>query len=219
MNNLAALEANGVRIHYEENWVGEVGVDRHAEPDFSRVRSVYLGLTPKDWCAIGMHEGGSYVGGCGGTSSAIQDHVNSIFREGGWVDADTFFTIGQMAKSHPDGFKDWGFLGTMSQKRFDARCAQHVYSRERQHDSGPDRVGVHKLGKMASSCPADLHRGGAHLGERARGVQRMHAQAAGRTGDRTHGDTEPGGLRRQPPPRRCKPWLQLRRAHAEHAEQ
>jgi len=124
MINHAALEANGVRIHYEENWVGEVGVDRHAEPDHSRVRSVYLGLTPKDWCAIGMHEGDSYIGGCCGTSSAIQNQINSIFREGGYADADSLYTIGQMAKTHPDGFKEWGFIGQMSQKRFDARCAR-----------------------------------------------------------------------------------------------
>jgi hypothetical protein len=124
MKNLEALEANGVRILYEDNWVGEVGVDRHPEPDYSRVRSVYLGLTPKDWCAIAMHEGDSYIGGCCGTSGAIQDQVNGIFREGGYADADTFYKIGQLAKTHPDGFKEWGFLGTMSQKRFDARCAR-----------------------------------------------------------------------------------------------
>jgi hypothetical protein len=70
--DLTKLLKTGVTISYEGIWDGK-GADRHSEPDPSRVRSVYLGLTPADWCSIAMHEGDAYIGGCCGTASAMQD--------------------------------------------------------------------------------------------------------------------------------------------------
>lgn len=119
--NPKKLEEQGVRISYEEVWDGKPGVNRHSKPDKTRVRSVFLNLSPKDWCNIAMHEGDEYIGGCCGTASAMQDVVNGIFRDGGYADADALYTLGEYAKHHPDGFEDWG-KKRFSQKEFDARC-------------------------------------------------------------------------------------------------
>ncbi len=114
------LEEKGVEIRHPEIWDGEPGKDRHSKPDPTRVSSVFLNLTPEDWCRIAMHEGDEYIGGCCGTASAMQDVVNSIFREGGYADADDLYTLGEYAKHHKDGFESW--WKKLSQKDFDARC-------------------------------------------------------------------------------------------------
>jgi|SRR5271155_1007734 len=115
MTRIEALEAHGVKLVFGE--FPYEGTPR-------TIHSVFLALTPRDWCSIAMRDGSSYIGGCCGTSSAIQDEVNGIFRESGYADADALYTIGARAKSHPDGFKQWGFLGTMSEKRFTERAAR-----------------------------------------------------------------------------------------------
>jgi hypothetical protein len=116
------LVKQGVVITHPEIWDGKPGVDRHSEPDPSRVSSVYLNLSAEDWCRIAMREGGEYIGGCCGTASAMQDVVNGIFRDGGYADADELYSLGEYAKHHPDGFKDWA--KPPSQKGFDKLCAR-----------------------------------------------------------------------------------------------
>ncbi len=120
--NPAKLLEQGVVIGYESVWSGEPGVDRRSDDDPTRVRSVFLNLSPKDWCQIAMREGDEYIGGCCGTTSAMQDVVNGIFRDGGHADADSMYTLGQYAKSHPDGFEDWA--KEFTQAEFDERCGK-----------------------------------------------------------------------------------------------
>lgn len=50
--------------------------------DLSLFTHVQLPLTPEEWCQLCMSSGDCYIGGCCGSSSAVQDHVNSIFRDG-----------------------------------------------------------------------------------------------------------------------------------------
>jgi hypothetical protein len=120
MLDATKLLEQGVVITHPEVWDGEPGVDRHSDPDPSRVSCVFLNLSPQDWCQIAMCEGEDYIGGCCGTASAMQDIVNGIFRKGGYADADDLYTLGEYAKNHPDGFEDWG--KKLSQEEFDARC-------------------------------------------------------------------------------------------------
>lgn len=120
--DLKALEGLPMGITYETVWEGEYP-NRTSRPNLERVSGVYLGLTPSDWCEIAMREGGSYIGGCCGTTSGMQDVVNGIFREGGWANADDMWTLGEYAKAHPDGFKE-DFTVRWKQKRFDEQCAK-----------------------------------------------------------------------------------------------
>jgi hypothetical protein len=120
--DLKKLEDNGVGITYETNWVGD-GDDRHQETDYDRVTSVFFNLSADEWCHLASREGEYYIGGCCGTSSAIQDIINGVFRDGCSINGNEMYELGELAKSHPDGFKEWGFLGNMSEKEFAKRCA------------------------------------------------------------------------------------------------
>lgn len=120
--NASALEARGVIISYSEVWSGEPGKDRRSEPDPTRVRSVFVNLTPADWCSVAMRDGDQYMGGCCGTMSAFQDVINGIFRDGGDADASDLYKLGHYAKAHPDGFELWN--RRMTQAKFDAACGR-----------------------------------------------------------------------------------------------
>lgn len=121
MLDVTALEKTPIAIVYEEIWEGEP--PRTPRPNFEKVRGVHLGLTPAEWCNLAMHEGDSYIGGCCGTTSAMQDIINSVFRDSGYADADALWTLGEHARNHPDGFKD-SFTTRWTQKRFDETCAK-----------------------------------------------------------------------------------------------
>jgi hypothetical protein len=122
--NPKALEARGVKIQYDEVWVGEPGKGkgRRPKPVLSKVRGVYLALTPEEWCRIAMRDGDMYMGGCCGTTSAMQDVVNGVFRDSGYANANTLCELGMYAKQHPDGFD--GFNVKLSQADFDKQCRQ-----------------------------------------------------------------------------------------------
>lgn len=118
--DLTALSSTRVEVAFEEIWEGEPP-NRTSRPDPSRVRAVYLGLSPKEWCSLAMREGEHYIGGCCGTTSAMQDVINGIFREGGYADGDALFSLGEYARQHPDGFEDT-FTKVWPQERFDDTC-------------------------------------------------------------------------------------------------
>lgn len=67
------------------------------------VTSVFLPLTPEEWCECCMREGAHYVGGCCGNMSYAQDMLNSFFRDGGWVDPRKLARYIETMRSH-DGF-------------------------------------------------------------------------------------------------------------------
>ena len=102
---LEDLEEKGLRVVYDEDWVGEPGIDRHPVPNKNKIRHVTFPLSPVDWCSLCMNEGEHYVGGCCGNTSHIQDYYNSIFRDGGGADAETILELMDAAGTH-EGFEE-----------------------------------------------------------------------------------------------------------------
>lgn len=80
------LEKLGVKFATEEDWrPKEPPRSPHPLPLF---RKIHLPFSPEEWCNLAMSEGRDYVGGCCGSSSAMQDIINHVFRfESGWIDA------------------------------------------------------------------------------------------------------------------------------------
>lgn len=72
--------------------------------EYGAVKSVLLPLSSVQWCHIAMREGAHYVGGCCGHTSAMQDIINAIFRDGGWAPARELRELAELAQNH-DGFE------------------------------------------------------------------------------------------------------------------
>lgn len=104
-DRVRALEPLGVQVAHDYVYEGEVGVNRHRIDLLDTVHSVFLPLTPVDWCHIAMREGEGYMGGCCGNMGVLQDTTNGVFRDGGWADAGAMLTIGEMARGH-EGFEE-----------------------------------------------------------------------------------------------------------------
>ena len=68
------------------------------------VASVLLPISSVQWCHMAMREGEHYVGGCCTHTSAMQDIVNSVFRDSGWIKAREFRELADLALNH-DGFE------------------------------------------------------------------------------------------------------------------
>lgn len=118
--NLASLEKTGSQVYRATKWVGEVGIDRREEQT-EDIRSVYIHMTPAEWCALCMREGSHYIGGCCGASSYIQDCFNAIFRDNGIMDARVLIELAGACRNHPDGFELF-CEEEMSQGAFDENC-------------------------------------------------------------------------------------------------
>ena len=104
-----ALRKVGVAINHDEEWVGEVGKGRHPVTLPETVKSVWLPLSPEEWCSIAMREGDNYMGGCCGNMGALQDTINEVFRDSGTVENPTLLGIGELARDH-DGFDEFSPL-------------------------------------------------------------------------------------------------------------
>lgn len=100
----AMLDAIDCDFRQAEEWRGKVGKGRkpHLLPQFS---DVLLPLTPTQWCNLAMNEGEDYVGGCCGSSSAIQDMVEYWFRfDSGWASTMGLHELSERWVSHGDGY-------------------------------------------------------------------------------------------------------------------
>lgn len=75
----AALEKLGVEYGLEYEYRGEVGPERKSY-DLPLFTSVTPPFTPEMWVSIARNTGEHYIGGCCGSSSAMQDLVCSWFR-------------------------------------------------------------------------------------------------------------------------------------------
>lgn len=78
----------------------------HDLPIFTRV---LLPFTPEEWCQLCMTEGDHYVGGCCGNMSVLQDEINSIFRDGGYVTCERLADIAESMASHEEEDTDYAF--------------------------------------------------------------------------------------------------------------
>lgn len=78
-------------------------VDRD-QKDVDLISRVLLPFTTDEWCAMCMREGPHYIGGCCGNSSAAQDIMNAVFREGGWIEGRELERVAQLVAGHdPSG--------------------------------------------------------------------------------------------------------------------
>lgn len=118
------LQYSGAEISYENKWNDNDPPPRQSQKDYTRVRSIFIPLRPSEWCELCMRDGESYIGGCCGTSSAIQDIINGIFRESGYAEAQDLYDLGELTQSHPDGFEEDGFIGDLTQEEFDERTSK-----------------------------------------------------------------------------------------------
>jgi hypothetical protein len=109
----------GVAVHFDDEWVHGEGsaYPRHPVVMLDRVTSVRAPFTDTDWVGIAQREGDHYVGGCCGNMSALQDHINGVFRDDGAIDAGEFRRIAHYARGH-EGFEDWE---PVDDEQFDVR--------------------------------------------------------------------------------------------------
>ncbi|HVI40646.1 MAG TPA: hypothetical protein VM577_08300 [Anaerovoracaceae bacterium] len=76
--------------------------------DVDLFTSILLPLTPAEWCDMCMREGQNYLGGCCGNMSAMQDIINGIFRDSGYVSCRDLEEFAEHA-AHHDSFTDVPF--------------------------------------------------------------------------------------------------------------
>lgn len=80
------------------------GVRKSYGKDDTKIREVLLPLSDAQWIQLCTNEGEYYVGGCCGTSSAIQDEVSGAFRfDSGWFSSRKLTDIAEMWISHGEG--------------------------------------------------------------------------------------------------------------------
>jgi hypothetical protein len=72
------------------------------------LRRVHLNWDSHLWCKTCMREGDHYIGGCCGTSGAMQDIINSVFRDGGELNMDTLESLAGYGISHDGKDSLWG---------------------------------------------------------------------------------------------------------------
>lgn len=70
------------------------------------INEVLLPLSAIQWCHIARRDGAYYMGGCCAHCSAMQDLINTIFRDGGWVGSRLLQELAELAANH-EGFEDF----------------------------------------------------------------------------------------------------------------
>lgn len=107
MDRVEEIQKIGAKVNFEYEYRGEAGTPERQKYDLpDKVASVSFPLTPEEWCDVGMVEGDSYVGGCCGNMSALQDLVEGIFRDSGYAEAQTLLDMAYHARDH-EGFEWW----------------------------------------------------------------------------------------------------------------
>lgn len=94
------IEGMGASVTHDDEWEGTPGIDRTRYIRLDTVLGVHLPFTPEDWTRIAMRDGPAYVGGCCGNMSQVQDLINGIFRDGGYVEAPDLLAIGEGMRDH-----------------------------------------------------------------------------------------------------------------------
>lgn len=120
--DFALLGPHGFDVHFHEMWVGAPGTpERHSVPIPNKIKGVRLPFTPAEWCQIAMRDGDSYIGGCCGTSGAMQDIICATFRESGWIEAEDMQRLADLAEGH--GGYEWWFK-PLAQESFDKAASK-----------------------------------------------------------------------------------------------
>ncbi len=74
--------------------------------DSELIARVFLPLSPNDWINLCMRGGDSYIGGCCTAFSCLQDHLNKVFRDGGFISGPELELIAETAITHGEGLTD-----------------------------------------------------------------------------------------------------------------
>lgn len=101
---LAALTSLGYRVTYDQIWGGTPGVDRAPRENRDHITSVFIPLTAEEWCDTCMRERDHYIGPCCGNTGQMQDIINAVFRDSGWIDDGDLLTLGLNGRDH-DGLE------------------------------------------------------------------------------------------------------------------
>lgn len=92
----------GVEFHQEYDY-GKQGTEERHQFDVPLFTNVHLPFTPQDWVSLCMNEGEMYIGGCCGTTSAMQDIVDYTFRfSSGWFECRKLAELAELAKGHDE---------------------------------------------------------------------------------------------------------------------
>lgn len=121
-------------------YLGRLGVEFHQDYDYGKqgtetrhrfnvpvFRNFHLPFTADEWCDLCMHEGDFYIGGCCGTTSAAQDILNHVFREGGWVNGKELTEVADLLANHDEN-PDSPYLFSALAEPLDA-AVQHAWER------------------------------------------------------------------------------------------
>jgi hypothetical protein len=145
-------ERLGIEVRWNTESIekdGEMVLDERGYPVFEKttIREVSFPLSPEEWCEIGMNEGEHYIGQCCAHTSAMQDMVSSIFRDGGWVRSWDFRALARLAIHHDgfEAFEDKNLLETTTAlENLDPWARIGVVYQAVQDELALDTVFVHK---------------------------------------------------------------------------
>jgi len=79
------LTAFGCEINQEHEYRTDKETGARAEHNVNLFRNILLPFTAQEWCSICMREGEDYLGGCCGNMSAMQDIIQEVFRNSGFI--------------------------------------------------------------------------------------------------------------------------------------
>jgi len=98
---IGILDSIGAGYNVETEWRG-AGAKRK-EYKLPLFVNIGIPLDPEEWFELCSREGIHYIGGCCGTASEIQDHLNSWLRDGGWVDCKKLEVVATAWGDHEGG--------------------------------------------------------------------------------------------------------------------
>lgn len=115
MKELEELEGEIYQVQYRDDYIGE-GDKRRKVKNTSVIVGVKFLLSPQEWCDLCMRDGDHYMGHCCGNTSAIQDALNGVFRDGGSVSAREAWELIRLGETH-EGFETWAGTETEANLR------------------------------------------------------------------------------------------------------
>lgn len=104
-----ALSVLGAEVRLAEEWVTDAEGRRGPQKILNKLSQVHLPFNAQEWHELVQNEGNYYIGGCCGSSSALQDKVCHLYRfEAGWCDSRDLSEIAERSISH-DGKESYFF--------------------------------------------------------------------------------------------------------------
>ena len=100
-----AILAPFVVVSYHDDWVHADGKATQVF-DTTKIDMIQVKFSPEQWWAMASREGEEYIGGCCGTTSAAQDVLCGIHRDGGFIRGSTLLELEAHLQQH-EGFEIW----------------------------------------------------------------------------------------------------------------